>query len=183
MWIVFRKAGKPGWAAIVPFYNLYVLFDITWGSGMRFLLLLIPIYNIILGIQTQVRLARAFGKSGGFAAGLIFLPYIFVPILAFSGASYQGVPVKAAPYQPNQPTNPYQNNPYQNNPYQNNPYGGAPQGGYQQDAGYPQSSYQPRPQAQAPAAQIPPVQQPASSIAVGEGRDFVEIADDTDLPF
>ena len=66
MWIVFRKAGKPGWAAIVPFYNLYVLFDITWGSGMRFLLLLIPIYNIILGIQTQVRLARAFGKSGGF---------------------------------------------------------------------------------------------------------------------
>ena len=67
MWIVFRKAGKPGWAAIVPFYNLYVLFEITWGSGMRFLLLLIPIYNIILSIQTQVRLAKAFGKSGGFA--------------------------------------------------------------------------------------------------------------------
>lgn len=132
MWIIFRKAGKPGWAAIVPFYNLYVLFDITWGSGMRFLLMLIPIYNIILSIQTQIRLAKAFGKGGGFAAGLIFLPYVFVPILAFSGASYQGVPVKAAPYQPNQPTNPYQNNPYQNNPYQNNPYGNAPQGGYQQ---------------------------------------------------
>lgn len=104
MWIVFRKAGKPGWAAIVPFYNLYVLFDITWGSGMRFLLLLIPIYNIILGIQTQVRLARAFGKSGGFAAGLVFLPYIFIPLLAFGKETYQGVPVKAAPYQ---------NNPYQ----------------------------------------------------------------------
>lgn len=42
MWIIFRKAGKPGWAAIVPFYNLYVLFDIAWGSGMRFLLMLIP---------------------------------------------------------------------------------------------------------------------------------------------
>ena len=53
MWIIFRKAGKPGWAAIVPFYNLYVLFDITWGSGMRFLLMLIPFYNIILGIQTR----------------------------------------------------------------------------------------------------------------------------------
>ena len=122
MWIIFRKAGKPGWAAIVPFYNLYVMFEITWGSGMRFLLMLIPIYNIILSIQTQIRLAKAFGKGGGFAAGLIFLPYVFVPILAFSGASYQGVPVKAAPYQPNQPTN----------PYQNNPYGNAPQGGYQQ---------------------------------------------------
>lgn len=92
MWIIFRKAGKPGWAAIVPFYNLYVLFEITWGSGMRFLLLLIPIYNIILSIQTQVRLAKAFGKSGGFAAGLIFLPYIFIPLLAFGGTAYQGVP-------------------------------------------------------------------------------------------
>ena len=83
MWIIFRKANKPGWAAIVPFYNLYVMFEITWGSGWRFLLMLIPIYNIILSIQTQVRLAKAFGKSGGFAAGLIFLPYIFIPLLAF----------------------------------------------------------------------------------------------------
>lgn len=138
MWIVFRKAGKPGWAAIVPFYNLYVLFDITWGSGMRFLLL-IPIYNIILGIQTQVRLARAFGKSGGFAAGLVFLPYIFIPLLAFGKETYQGVPVKAAPYQNNpyqqggysqQPQQPYQN-PYSQQPQQG-PYGAAPQQGYQQ---------------------------------------------------
>lgn len=124
MWIVFRKAGKPGWAAIVPFYNLYVLFDITWGSGMRFLLLLIPIYNIILSIQTQVRLARAFGKSGGFAAGLIFLPYIFIPLLAFGKETYQGVPVKAAPYQ--------------NNPYQ--------QGGYSQQPQQYTASQQPAPQ-------------------------------------
>ena len=141
MWIIFRKANKPGWAAIVPFYNLYVMFEITWGSGWRFLLMLIPIYNIILSIQTQIRLAKAFGKGGGFAAGLIFLPYIFVPILAFSGASYQGVPVKAAPYQPNQPTN----------PYQNNAYGNAPQGGYQQppQGGYQQQPYQ-QPQYTAP---------------------------------
>ena len=94
MWIIFRKAGKPGWAAIVPFYNLYVLFDITWGSGMRFLLMLIPLYNIILGIQTQIRLAKAFGKGGGFAAGLIFLPYVFMPLLAFGKGTYQGVPIK-----------------------------------------------------------------------------------------
>ena len=113
MWIVFRKAGKPGWAAIVPFYNLYVLFEITWGSGMRFLLLLIPIYNI-LSIQTQVRLAKAFGKSGGFAAGLIFLPYIFIPLLAFGKETYQGVPVKAAPYQ----NNPYQQGGYSQQPQQ-----------------------------------------------------------------
>lgn len=150
MWIVFRKAGKPGWAAIVPFYNLYVLFDITWGSGMRFLLLLIPIYNIILGIQTQVRLARAFGKSGGFAAGLVFLPYIFIPLLAFGKETYQGVPVKAASYQNNpyqqggysqQPQQPYQN-PYSQQPQQG-PYGAAPQQGYQQPQyNVPQQGYQ-----------------------------------------
>ena len=146
MWIVFRKAGKPGWAAIVPFYNLYVLFDITWGSGMRFLLLLIPIYNIILGIQTQVRLARAFGKSGGFAAGLVFLPYIFIPLLAFGKETYQGVPVKTAPYQ----------NPYSQQPQQG-PYGAAPQQGYQQPQyNVPQQGYQQPQQSQYAA----PPQQP-----------------------
>lgn len=167
MWIIFRKANKPGWAAIVPFYNLYVMFEITWGSGWRFLLMLIPIYNIILSIQTQIRLAKAFGKGGGFAAGLIFLPYIFIPILAFSGAAYQGVPVKAAPYQPNQPAYPYQNNPYQNNPYQNNPYGGAPQGGYQQQPyqqppyAAPQQPYQ-QPQYTAPQQPQPQYTAPQS---------------------
>lgn len=163
MWIVFRKAGKPGWAAIVPFYNLYVLFDITWGSGMRFLLLLIPIYNIILGIQTQVRLARAFGKSGGFAAGLVFLPYIFIPLLAFGKETYQGVPVKAAPYQ----NNPYQQGGYSQQPYQNpysqqpqqGPYGAVPQQGYQQPQ---QSQYAAPPQQpqQYAAPQQPVPQQP-----------------------
>lgn len=138
MWIIFRKAGKPGWAAIVPFYNLYVLFDITWGSGMRFLLLLIPIYNIILSIQTQVRLAKAFGKSGGFAAGLVFLPYIFIPLLAFGKETYQGVPVKAAPYQ--------------NNPYQ--------QGGYSQQPQQFQYAAPPQQPQQYAAPQQPAPQQP-----------------------
>ena len=138
MWIIFRKAGKPGWAAIVPFYNLYVLFEITWGSGMRFLLLLIPIYNIILSIQTQVRLAKAFGKSGGFAAGLVFLPYIFIPLLAFGKETYQGVPVKAAPYQ--------------NNPYQ--------QGGYSQQPQQFQYAAPPQQPQQYTAPQQPAPQQP-----------------------
>lgn len=174
MWIVFRKAGKPGWAAIVPFYNLYVLFDITWGSGMRFLLLLIPIYNIILGIQTQVRLARAFGKSGGFAAGLVFLPYIFIPLLAFGKETYQGVPVKAAPYQNNpyqqggysqQPQQPYQN-PYSQQPQQSQ-YAVPPQQPQQYAA--PQQPVPQQPQQytapQQPAPQQPAPQQPEQTAA------------------
>lgn len=169
MWIVFRKAGKPGWAAIVPFYNLYVLFDITWGSGMRFLLLLIPIYNIILGIQTQVRLARAFGKSGGFAAGLVFLPYIFIPLLAFGKETYQGVPVKAAPYQNNpyqqggysqQPQQPYQN-PYSQQPQQSQ-YAAPPQQPQQYAA--PQQPVPQQPQ-QYTAPQQPAPQQPEQTAA------------------
>lgn len=147
MWIVFRKAGKPGWAAIVPFYNLYVLFEITWGSGMRFLLLLIPIYNIILSIQTQVRLARAFGKSGGFAAGLVFLPYIFIPLLAFGKETYQGVPVKAAPYQ----NNPYQQGGYSQQPQQFQ-YAAPPQ--------QPQQYAAPQQPQQYTAPQQPAPQQP-----------------------
>ncbi len=152
MWIVFRKAGKPGWAAIAPFYNLYVLFDITWGSGMRFLLLLIPIYNIILGIQTQVRLARVFGKSGGFAAGLVFLPYIFIPLLAFGKETYQGVPVKAAPYQ----NNPYQQGGYSQQPQQFQ-YAAPPQQPQQYAA--PQQPVPQQPQ-QYTAPQQPAPQQP-----------------------
>ena len=160
MWIIFRKAGKPGWAAIVPFYNLYVLFDITWGSGMRFLLMLIPLYNIILGIQTQIRLAKAFGKGGGFAAGLIFLPYVFMPLLAFGKGTYQGVPIKAAPYQ----NNPYQNNPYQQGGYsqqpQQVPYGTASQQGYQQPQyNVPQQGYQ-QPQQPQQSQYAAPPQQP-----------------------
>ena len=165
LWIIFRKAGKPGWAAIVPFYNLYVLFDITWGSGMRFLLLLIPIYNIILGIQTQVRLARAFGKSGGFAAGLVFLPYIFIPLLAFGKETYQGVPVKAAPYQ----NNPYQQGGYSQQPQQpqQSQYAAPPQQPQQYAA--PQQPVPQQPQQytapQQPAPQQPALQQPEQTAA------------------
>ena len=96
MWKIFAKAGKPGWAAIVPFYNLYVEFEITWGNGLMFLTLLIPIVNAIIGIITSVKLAKAFGKSGGFAVGLIFLPVIFLPILAFGSAQYVGPNGEAA---------------------------------------------------------------------------------------
>ncbi len=124
MWMIFKKAGKPGWAAIVPFYNIYVEYEITWGSGWRFLMLLIPFYNIILAIQTQVKLAKAFGKGGGFAVGLIFLPYVFQPILAFSDAAYLGVPGKNGYQQPRQE-------------------GYAPNtGSYQQSNTYQQSDYQ-----------------------------------------
>ena len=89
-WKVYKKAGRPGWASIIPFYNLYILFDIVYGSGVKFLLLLIPIYNIILYIKTMLKLAKVFGKTSGFGVGLIFLYPIFLMILGFGKAEYIG---------------------------------------------------------------------------------------------
>ena len=95
MWKIFKKAGKPGWAAIIPIYNTVVLFQIVGLSPWLLLLVLIPFVGSIaiavVTILAYVKLAKAFGKSGGFAAGLIFLNVIFMPILAFSDAEYEGV--------------------------------------------------------------------------------------------
>ena len=90
MWKIFKKAGKPGWASIIPFYNLYVQFEIAEMNGWMFLLLLVPIANIIVTIVMYVKLAKAFGKSDAFAVGLIFLTFIFELILAFGSSKYVG---------------------------------------------------------------------------------------------
>ncbi len=91
-WKIYAKAGQPGWGALIPIYNVYLLFKITWGNGWYFLLTLIPIANVVIAILTQVKLAKVFGKDGGFAVGLIFLSFIFLPILAFDKSEYVGVP-------------------------------------------------------------------------------------------
>ena len=89
-WKLYKKAGERGWAALIPFYSQYVLVKITWGNGWLFLLYLIPIGNLIFAIATNVKLARVFGKSGEYAVGLIFLSFVFLPMLAFGSAQYQG---------------------------------------------------------------------------------------------
>lgn len=90
MWKLFTKAGKPGWASIIPIYNLIVLFQIAGMNPLMILLELIPIANIVVMIMLYVNLAKKFGKGGGFAAGLIFLNFIFMLILAFGDAQYEG---------------------------------------------------------------------------------------------
>lgn len=90
MWKIFTKAGQPGWASIIPFYNYYVLFDIAWGNGLLFLLMLIPVANFVIMIILWVKLSQSFGCSAAFAIGLLFLPIIFLPILAFGSSRYIG---------------------------------------------------------------------------------------------
>jgi len=140
LWFLFQKAGEPGWAAIVPFYNLYVLFKITWGSGIKFLFLLIPIANFVFMIITYVKLAKAFGKGGGWACGLIFLGAIFMPIMAFSkDIVYVGVPGQNSQYNAGYGQPGYQQG-YQQQGYQN-PYSQGYQAPPQQNA-YQQPSAQ-----------------------------------------
>lgn len=90
LWKIFVKAGKPGWASIVPFYNYYCLFDITFGNGWMFFLLFVPCVNIVFEIILCFKLAKAFGKGVGFGFGLLFLPPIFLLILGFDSSNYIG---------------------------------------------------------------------------------------------
>lgn len=87
-WTIFKKAGRPGWAAIVPFYNVYVMFDIVYGNGILFLLCFIPFVNIVVLIKYRLDLAKVFGKGTGFGIGLVFLNIIFLFILAFGNGKY-----------------------------------------------------------------------------------------------
>jgi hypothetical protein len=95
-WKIFTKAGQPGWAAIIPIYNWYVLCKIVGRPGWWVILLLIPLVNFIIGIILCIDLAKSFGKGIGFGIGLILLPIIFCPILGFGSAQYQGPAAKAA---------------------------------------------------------------------------------------
>ena len=84
MWKLYVKAGKPGWAVLIPFYNLWVLFEIVYGDSVKMFLLLIPVANIYFAIKLYIDLAHVFGKSTGYGVGMAFLTIIFVPMLAFS---------------------------------------------------------------------------------------------------
>jgi hypothetical protein len=109
-WMIYSKAGKPGWASIIPFYSDYVLSDIVLGNanyfiasivcmvamfvfrimGIGFLISLVSLAFLVLRIYVNVKLAKAFNQGGGFAAGLVLLPVIFYPILGFGSSKYAG---------------------------------------------------------------------------------------------
>ncbi|HMN42571.1 MAG TPA: DUF5684 domain-containing protein [Phycisphaerales bacterium] len=90
LWKTFTKAGQPGWAAIIPFYNMYIMCKIVGRPGWWVLLMLVPIVSLIVAIIVMLDLAKSFGKSTGFAVGLILLGFVFIPILGFGSSQYQG---------------------------------------------------------------------------------------------
>jgi hypothetical protein len=90
MWKIFTKAGKPGWAAIVPIYNIIVLLEIVGRPVWWIILFIIPIVNIVVVFMVDMDLAKSFGKETGYAVGLFFLPFIFFPMLGLGDAEYKG---------------------------------------------------------------------------------------------
>ena len=87
-WKLYSKAGKPGWACIVPIYNTIVLLEIVKKPIWWIALLMIPLVNFVVVILVFVELAKAYGKDGSFAVGLVLLPIVFLPILAFGDSVY-----------------------------------------------------------------------------------------------
>ena len=95
-WKAYSKAGQPGWACIIPIYNLIVWLQICGRPIWWFILLLIPLINIIFFLVVCIDFAKSFGKGAGFGIGIFLLGFIFIPIIGFGSATYQGPSVKSA---------------------------------------------------------------------------------------
>jgi hypothetical protein len=89
-WRIFTKAGRPGFYSLIPILNVITMFDIAGLSCFFIIGLFIPVVNFFVIIYFYVKFAEAYGQGFLFALGLIFLPFIFVPIMAFSGIEYVG---------------------------------------------------------------------------------------------
>jgi len=88
MWKTFVKAGQPGWACIIPIYNVYIMTKI--GGKPAIWTLWCFLLPIVFMVWVYNMISKSFGKDEGFTVGIIFLPFIFWPILGFGDAKYQG---------------------------------------------------------------------------------------------
>lgn len=118
MWKLFQKAGKPGWAAIVPFYNTYVMLEIARRPVWWFaVILLVPIVGTVLSLIAVVDFVKAYGKSTGYGILSLFFPFITFPIMAFDKntrytARAVDAPTNTTDYQHTQPAAPAEETPH-----------------------------------------------------------------------
>ena len=105
MWRIFTKAGKPGWASLVPIYNMVVMMQIVGRPEWQVVLMFLPFAHIYISIVLPLDLAKSFGKTTGFGVLMIFFPAIMNPILAFGSSRYVGPVMRQQPVygQPPQP--------------------------------------------------------------------------------
>jgi hypothetical protein len=137
---VFARAGQPWWAALVPFYNFYVLLRVVGRPGWWLALMIIPIVNVVYLVIVAVDLAKAFGKDGAFAFLLVLPPFVGLPLLGFGSAAYRG-PLADPAFRWRHAGYP----PYPHHPYAPHPVPAAyPQQGYYPPQ-YPAQPYPPQP--------------------------------------
>jgi hypothetical protein len=100
LWLTFTKAGRLGWAAIVPFYRWYVLLKIAGRPGWWLVLLLVPVVNLVVWLLVALSLSRSFGRGEVFAVLALWLfPLVGHVILGFGSARYRGPAGPARPEQ------------------------------------------------------------------------------------
>ncbi|HVY44816.1 MAG TPA: DUF5684 domain-containing protein, partial [Minicystis sp.] len=86
---IFDKAGEPWWAAIIPIYSFLVLLKIVDKPAWWVVLLFVPVANFIVALIVVFALAEKFGQGFGFGVGMLLLPVVFYPMLAFGSAQYR----------------------------------------------------------------------------------------------
>lgn len=115
-WQIFKKAGEKGWKSLIPVYNSYIMYKISWKTSMFWieialgvlysilygisyssgsavlsvLAYIVYIAVIVIGIMVLHKLSKAFGHGVGFTVGLVLLSPIFILILAFGSSQYVG---------------------------------------------------------------------------------------------
>lgn len=95
IWKAFEKAGEPGWAAIIPIYNVYVMIKISGNAWWWLLLFFVPLVNFLALLKISVDVAKQFGQGLGFGLGLGLLSFVFWPLLGFGDYEYQSEPSPA----------------------------------------------------------------------------------------
>lgn len=88
-WKLNTKAGKPGWASLIPIYNTVVLLQIAELPEWYVLLLLIPFVNIYIVFKLYIEIAKHFGKGVGFGILTVLFAPICIPILALGKSQYR----------------------------------------------------------------------------------------------
>ena len=155
LWKIFTKAGKPGWAAIVPVYNMIVLLEIVGRPAWWVLFAFAPFVNIFFLVMVTMDLAKSFGKSSGFGVLMAFFAPIMYLVLGFSEDRYLGPAAAQGAYYPG---GGYAQQPQYYGPAPNYgaqpPYNGQPQQPQQFQQPQPPQQYQ---QTQQPQQPQPPV--------------------------
>jgi hypothetical protein len=100
VWRIFHKGGQPGWASLIPIYNIYIFLKIVGRPGWWLFLLFIPIVGVVISLIMALDLAKVFGKSAIFGFFLLWLFPIGYLILGLGSARYMG------PSSPQQPADP-----------------------------------------------------------------------------